>query len=60
MTNRQGVCGQWARDRSTRFRSSFGVKRARGWVPFESQSRKVEGNSITYLGRAILEARASA
>lgn len=49
----QNVCEQWVRDRPTRFRSSFGAGRARGWVPFQTQSRKVEGNSITYLGRTF-------
>lgn len=47
----QSVCDQWARDRSLRFRSSFGLGRARGWVPFQKQSRRCEGNSVTYLGR---------
>lgn len=51
-----GVCRQFAfsRDRnkgSLRFRSSFGVKRALGWVPFERQSRQVNGNGVTYLGK---------
>jgi len=45
------VCEQWSRDRSTRFRKSFGLTRSRGWVPFQRQSRQVEGNSVTYLGR---------
>jgi putative transposase len=45
------VCEQWSRSRSTKFRSSFGTKRARGWVPFRQQSRQIEGNSITYLGK---------
>lgn len=33
------------------YRSSFGVKRALGWVPFQAQSRQVEDNSIIYLGK---------
>lgn len=45
------VCDQWSRNRSTKFRSSFGQKRALGWVPFQPQSRQVDGNSITYLGK---------
>ncbi len=47
----QNVCQQWARDRSTTFRSSFGSKRARGWVPFQALSRQISGNSVTYLGK---------
>lgn len=47
----QSVCEQWSRGRSIRFRSSFGANRALGWVPFQKQSRRIEGNSITYLGR---------
>ena len=34
-----------------RFRASFGSKRALGWVPFRAEDRRVEGNSITYLGK---------
>lgn len=50
------VCQQFtiSRDRnkgSLRFRSSFGSKRALGWIPFRKQSRQIDGNSITYLGR---------
>jgi putative transposase len=33
------------------FRSSFGARRALGFVPFQAQSRQVVGNSITYLGK---------
>jgi transposase len=43
-----------ARDKlkhAPRFRSSFGTKRALGWVPFQQQSRQTEGNSVTYLGQ---------
>ena len=45
------VCEQWSRDRSTRFRSSFGQKRAFGWVPFQKQGRQTDGNSVVYLGK---------
>lgn len=45
------VCEQWTRSRSIKFRASFGLKRARGWVPFERQSRQVDGSSVTYMGR---------
>jgi IS605 OrfB family transposase len=51
----QEVCRQFAQSRDQhgcpRFRSSFGTKRALGWVPFQRQSRKIEDNSITYLGK---------
>lgn len=43
-----------ARDKAMhapRFRSSFGVKRALGWVPFERQSIQISGNTVTYLGK---------
>ncbi len=49
----QSVCEQWSRDRSTRFRASFGLKRARGWIPFQRQSRQIDGNSITYRGKTF-------
>lgn len=50
------VCDQYAKSRdkakhSLRFRSSFGAKRALGWIPFQRQSRQVGGNSIWYLGK---------
>src|SRR5450830_1209636 len=50
------VCEQFARSRdkakgSPRFRASGGPKRALGWVPFQRQSRQIDGNSITYLGK---------
>lgn len=50
------VCEQFARSRdkakrSPRFRASGGPKRALGWVPFQQQSRQIDGNSITYLGK---------
>jgi transposase len=51
----QAVCQQFAQSRNQhgcpRFRSSFGTKRALGWVPFQRQSRQIEGNSITYRGK---------
>lgn len=52
----QEVCRQFAQARdkargAPRFRSSFGAKRALGWVPFQAQSRQIEGNSVTYLGK---------
>ena len=51
-----GVCRDFARARdklkhAPRFRSSYGTKRALGWIPFESQSRQLAGNSVTYLGK---------
>lgn len=50
------VCAQFARSRSAigrspRFRRSAGSKRSLGWIPFESQSRQVDGNSVIYLGK---------
>jgi putative transposase len=52
----QEICRKFtqARDRlkhAPRFRSSFGIKRALGWVPFQAQSRQIEDNSVTYLGK---------
>lgn len=49
------ICRQFASSRdkakhSLKFRSSFGAKRALGWIPFRKQSRQTEGNSVTYLG----------
>lgn len=44
------VCDEWSRNRSIKFRSSFGQKRALGWVPFQQQSRQVAANSIKYRG----------
>ncbi len=49
-----GVCREFAKARdkiagAPRFRSSFGVHRALGWIPFEGQGRQINGNSITYL-----------
>ena len=51
-----GVCRDFAKARdklkhAPRFRSSFGTKRALGWVPFEGQSRQIDGNSVIYLGK---------
>jgi putative transposase len=53
----QEVCKQFtiSRDRNKgalRFRASFGLKRALGWVPFTSQCRQIDGNSVTYLGKS--------
>ena len=52
----QDVCKQFVTSRnkrkaSLRFRSSTGAQRALGWVPFQAQSRTVEGNSVVYLGK---------
>ncbi len=51
-----GICQGFARSRdrlkhAPRFRASFGAKKALGWIPFETQSRQVDRNSVTYLGR---------
>jgi putative transposase len=51
-----GICREFAKARdkakgAPRFRSSFGAKRALGWIPFEGQSRQISGNSVTYLGK---------
>jgi len=51
-----GVCRDFAKARdkvkhAPRFRSSFGSKRALGWVTFKGQSRQVNSNTITYLGK---------
>ncbi|MDE2472716.1 MAG: transposase [Bradyrhizobium sp.] len=51
-----GICRDFAKARdkikhAPRFRASFGTKRALGWIPFEGQSRQIDGNSITYLGK---------
>src|SRR5450759_3616832 len=50
------VCEQFAKSRdkakhSLRFRASVGARRALGWIPFQKQSRQVENNTITYLGK---------
>lgn len=52
----QSVCDQFAKSRNQhargpRFRSSFGLKRSLGWIPFQAQSRRVDENSVTYLGK---------
>ena len=54
----QCVCEYFVRARDSirrepGFRASFGAKRALGWVPFQRQSRKIDGNTITYLGRTF-------
>lgn len=51
-----GVCRDFAKARdklkhAPRFRASFGTKRALGWIPFEGQSRQIDDNSVTYLGK---------
>ncbi len=51
-----GVCKQFAvsRDKahhSLRFRSSFGAKKALGWIPFDGQSRQITEGTVTYLGK---------
>lgn len=51
-----GVCRTFTQSRdklkhAPRFRSSYGLKRALGWIPFESQSRQHDGRSVTYLGK---------
>ena len=43
------IKGIWYKH-SLRFRSSYGAKRALGWIPFQKQSRQIDGNSIWYLG----------
>jgi IS605 OrfB family transposase len=47
----QSVCDQWAKSRSVRYRASFGTKRSLGWVPFQQQSRRIDGNSVVYRGK---------
>jgi transposase len=52
----QNICDTFVacRDKlrhAPRFRSSFGARRAPGWVPFQQQSRQIDGNSIIYLGK---------
>jgi len=48
---RQFVVSRDKRKASVRFRASSGSKRSLGWVPFQTQSRQIEGNSVTYLGK---------
>ena len=52
----QETCKAFAQSRDKlkhppRFRASFGVKRARGWIPFEAQSRQHDAHTVTYLGK---------
>jgi putative transposase len=52
----QTVCHQFtiAREKkhsSPRFRCSSGSHKARGWIPFQAQSRQIDGNSLIYLGK---------
>lgn len=52
----QSVCERFVAARAKkrgapRFRASFGSVAARGFVPFLRQSRRIEGNSVTYLGK---------
>lgn len=54
----QEVCAQFTQSRDRhrrcpRFRASGGPRRALGWVPFQVQSRQLNGNSITYLGNTF-------
>jgi len=54
----QVACAQFAKSRdqyrrSPRFRKSNGPCKSLGWVPFQQQSRQIEGNSITYLGNTF-------
>lgn len=35
------------------WRRSFGVRASRGFIPFQRQSRQINGNSIIYLGKRI-------
>ena len=51
-----GVCRAFAQSRdklkhAPRFRSSYGSRRALGWIPFEAQSRQHDSASVTYLGK---------
>lgn len=50
------ICRTFAKARdkfkhAPRFRSSFGAKRALGWIPFRGRSRRIDGNSAIYLGK---------
>lgn len=50
------VADAWVvcRDRSkssVKFRASFGSKRSLGWIPFQKQGRKIDGNSIIFVKR---------
>lgn len=51
----QAICKQFTESRDQHrkcphFRKSSGPKKSLGWVPFTNQNRKLEGNTITYLG----------
>lgn len=48
------VCRRYATARdaakhSLRFRTSFGPRRALGWIPFRRDDRRIDGNSVIYL-----------
>lgn len=45
------VCEQWSRNRSSKYRASYGIKRSLGWVPFIEQARQIRDNSVYYLGK---------
>lgn len=50
----QSTCDQFVKSRDQykkcpRFRASGGPKRSLGWIPFQKQSRQIDGNAITYL-----------
>jgi putative transposase len=52
----QTICRQFAKSRDRhrrcpRFRTSFGAKRALGWVPFIPRAVSVDGNAAVYLKR---------
>ena len=52
------VCHQFAASRdkahhSLRFRSSGGSRRALGWVPFTARNRRLDDNSVTYMGKTF-------
>lgn len=54
----QSVCDQFVKSRDQhkhcpKFRASFGLKRSLGWVPFQRQSRQMDGNRITYRGKSL-------
>jgi IS605 OrfB family transposase len=51
-----GVCERFVAARAKKhsapkFRASFGSKASLGFVPFPRQSRQIEGNGVTYLGK---------
>lgn len=52
----QEICRRFVESRdkkkgTPRLRASFGPRAARGFVPFQKQSRQISGNCITYLGK---------